>query len=419
MYYSLEEFIDDNKVIPLQVMDLTSSSTMQGWTLNKKLKYLTERKELLYGIWSFEVGGNKYPKNFYRAFANEARLLLLYEHDKMPRLVEFQNKIFEEVQAIQHDPEILSQYYLKHEKQLTLIRYHKDEYIKQRVTDYRYLLKDLPTKHKVLGGVMSLQSEIRLLYQRSFVENWETYNQYIDYILYEDYPILEQSDEEKTSILNLDKALEKRISTPATSETKITDIASNDARPSVEKSVEKKNIKPAEKFNVNVRKSEKKYEKYASNSIAKKNRENYQKEFLLLDDKICFWLSLYKDPRVIFSRHYQAFRDAIETEITINEMSGSMPKPLYDLARELVDYKFEKVEFIKNFLQYREDLIVTEVKKDPKKYLDDYWKEIHSIIHDQDITPEFGKRIHDMYALKSSLLSNSKTLTLFEYGGKK
>ncbi len=419
MYYSLDEFIDDNKVIPLQVMGISPSHNMQNWSIKKKLSYLTERKELLYGIWSFEVGGNKYPKNFYRAFANEARLLLLYEHDKMPKLVEFQNKIFEEVQAIQHDPEILSQYYLKHEKQLTLIRYHKDEYIKQRIADYQYLLFDMPSKHKVYGVAMSLQSEIRLLYQRSFVENWETYNKYIDYVLYEDCQILNQQAEEKIFDTYFNETLEKRISTLAAPESKISNSEQNTDAISTGNSKEKCVLKPAEKFGVNMRKSEKKYAKFANSRIAKKDRENYQKEFLLLDDKICFWLSLYKDPRVIFSKHYQAFRDAIETEITINEMSGAMPKALYDLARELVDYKFEKVEFIKNFLKYREDLIVTEVKKDPKKYLDNYWKEIHSIIHDQDITPEFGKKIHDMYALKSSLLSNSKTLTLFEYGGKK
>ena len=104
MYYSIKEFIDDNKVIPLQVLDTPSSPNMQEWALKKKFKYLTERKELLYGIWSFEVGGNRYPKNFYRAFANEARLLLLYDHNQMDRLIKFQNEIFEEVKQIQANP---------------------------------------------------------------------------------------------------------------------------------------------------------------------------------------------------------------------------------------------------------------------------------------------------------------------------
>ena len=312
----------------------------------------------------------------------------------------------------------MAEYYKKHEKQLTLIRYHKDEYIKQRILDYNNLFMNMPSKHKVYGAALSIQSEIRLLYQRTYVENWNTYNRFIDYTL---YGVSEKNAPIKLTPKNNSSTKTKQPQSEI--EEDYFDEASDQIDSIISAKINSihvdKEILPLQKFTANQRRSEKKFDDYAQKKIPEKDREKYQREFLILDDKICFWLSLYKDPRVIYSKHYNAFREAINTEIDINELTQKMPATLYQLTRDLVDFKFEKVEFIKNFLQYREDVIVTQTKKDAKKYLDDYWEEIHEIISDKKLTPEFSKRIHDMYVLKSCLLSQSKSLTLLEHGGKK
>ena len=390
MLYSLEEFLDDEKVKPLQVMEICSNPDMYKWPLKKKLRYLTERKEILYGIWSLENGGHKFSKNFYRAFANEAKLLLTLNHDNMQRLIEFQNQILDEITIIRDNPEMLYAAYEKHEKQLTLIRYHKDEYIKQRILDYKNLLKATNSKAKSYGVILSLRSEIRLLYQRGYVDNWETINNYMA-VIFDKPKTPPQSD------------LSPKIV---------------DKRPNVSSTKRQPNNMKSTIRDINHSKAEKKFLTYSEKNSFSQEKNAYHQKFMELDDKIYFWICLYKDPGIVYFRDYQRFRDAINTEIDVSELSGEMPPELYQIARNLVDFKFEKVEFIKNFLEFREDDEVTKVKENANAYLANYWQEILSNIEGKQISPEFAKRINEMFKLKANLLTKEVGSELV-FGGKK
>ncbi len=375
MSLTYEEFIDEQLVPVLKIGKIQSSPTMHCWPLKKKLAYLTERKEILYGIWSLENGGNKFSKNFYRAFANEARVLLLSEHNSMPKLKAFQEQIAKEVVEIFDNPKILNYYYHKHEAEITMIRYHSDSYIKSRVLDYKNLYTDKRVgANRFFGLLASFQSEIWLLYQRTQVENWNVFLSYFD-------EIIRNSDINNQKLNNYQK---NNLS-------EVTENLSDAA------------FKNNDLFNLHNLKSQKRFIGFANQDSKGKEDflSSYFDEYQRLESKVCFWVSLYKFPWIKYYKHYAPFREAIDTEISLNAGTHKLPSQLYELIRELVDYKFEKVEFVKNFLEPLEDKEIRLARANPQAHLKKWNKEIYQLMEGNIYTQEELQRIKNMCYLRA------------------
>lgn len=382
-----EEFENDEITPTLSITTIPSSVSMHKWTLKKKLAYLTERKEILYAIWSLEPGGNIFSKNFYRAFANEARMLLNTEHNHMDKLKEFQNGIFKEICLIYENPEILNAYYKAHEHEMTLIRYHKDSYIKSRIIDYKNLYSDPNVSaNKFWGLSASLQSEIWLLYQRSVVENWDVYMKYFD-------TQIRQSQTNFDKIVKYNTTYKENH--PTNSKSYLYKITPKDEKIAMKKS----SAFSEETIETTDKKGEKQFQ-----SLSEKNKKDYKEfhdEYKNLEQKVLFWVNLYKYPWIKYRLHYQAFREAIDTEIMLNELSAKMPTELYDLVKSLVDYKFEKVEFIKNFLNCKEHKEIAKARAAPQEHLSKWNDEITNLMKGHTFTPEQQKAIKNMGYLRA------------------
>ena len=395
MQLTYEEFESDKITPILKIMKIPSSPQMHRWTLTKKLNYLTERKEILYGIWSLEPGGNIFSKNFYRAFANEARLLLSTNHNHMDKLKSFQEEIFKEVCAIFDDPTILNDYYKKHEQEITLIKYHKDEYIKSRVVDYQNLYADESVSaNKFMGLSASFQSEIWLLYQRAVVENWKVYMQYFDVTI-------RQSEINIEKMQNYQKTYKKAFGEKTPPLTMEDTLPQRDKRKEIKESIFPINPQALNK------KSEKKF-----NRLAHKNRTDYKSfydEYQTLEHKVDYWIDLYKYPWIKYRTHYQSFREAIGTEIMLHERSQLMPQELYDLVKDLVDFKFEKVEFIKNFLDTKENPEIVVARSEPYEALRIWNNEIAKLMKGKEFTKDELKDIKNMCYLRASCLTHQDT----------
>jgi len=383
MSLTYEEFIDDNLVPALKIGKIPSSLGMHDWSLKKKLSYLTERKEILYAIWSLESGGNKFSKNFYRAFANEARVLLLSEHDSMPQLKAFQEQIAKEVLEIFDDPNILKYYYHKHEALITLIKYHKDAYVKSRVLDYKNLYTDNRVgSNRMYGMLASFQSEIWLLYQRTQVDNWDVFMKYFD-------DVIRNNDINIEKLKNYQERFARKKSNVVFEEDPPVSGKPNGHLFGL------KNVKSQKRFN----------------SIAKKDSSDkkdfvytYYNEFQQLESKVCFWVSLYKYPWIKYYKHYASFRSAIDTEISLNADTQKLPSELYQLVRELVDYKFEKVEFVKNFLEPFEDKEVQIARANPKEHLLNWNNEIIALMDKRTYSVSELEAIRNMCYLRAMCL---------------